>query len=57
MKWLNEPPVWQADRGRLRVATGRTQVGLMCCSPEREGFEVEFSSFHIGEPITEGLHA
>ncbi|HYY28543.1 MAG TPA: DUF1349 domain-containing protein [Chthoniobacterales bacterium] len=34
----------------------RTQVGLMCCSPEREGFEVEFSDFHISEPITNGLH-
>lgn len=33
-----------------------TQVGLMCCSPEREGLEVEFSSFHIGEPISTPLH-
>ena len=33
-----------------------TQVGLMCCSPEREGLEVEFSSFHIGEPISAPLH-
>jgi regulation of enolase protein 1 (concanavalin A-like superfamily) len=34
-----------------------TRVGLMCCSPEREGFEAEFSDFHVGEPITEPLHA
>jgi uncharacterized protein len=44
----------------LRLAylpeAGGTQVGLMCCSPEREGFEVEFSEFQIGEPIAEGLH-
>jgi uncharacterized protein len=33
-----------------------SQVGLMCCSPEREGFEVEFSEFRITEPITNGLH-
>ncbi len=33
-----------------------SQVGLMCCSPEREGFEVEFSEFRIGDPITQGLH-
>jgi regulation of enolase protein 1 (concanavalin A-like superfamily) len=33
-----------------------SQVGLMCCSPEREGFEVEFSEFRIGQPITQGLH-
>jgi regulation of enolase protein 1 (concanavalin A-like superfamily) len=32
------------------------QVGLMCCSPEREGFEVEFSDFRISEPISTGLH-
>jgi regulation of enolase protein 1 (concanavalin A-like superfamily) len=22
MQWLNEPPVWQADDGRLHVVTG-----------------------------------
>jgi regulation of enolase protein 1 (concanavalin A-like superfamily) len=33
-----------------------TEVGLMCCSPEREGLEVEFSSFHIGEPVGAALH-
>jgi uncharacterized protein len=32
------------------------QVGLMCCSPEREGFKVEFSEFRISEPIAKGLH-
>ncbi|HZC36405.1 MAG TPA: DUF1349 domain-containing protein [Chthoniobacterales bacterium] len=44
----------------LRLAyfpeTTSTQVGLMCCSPEREGFEVEFSEFQISEPVGEGLH-
>jgi regulation of enolase protein 1 (concanavalin A-like superfamily) len=33
-----------------------TQVGLMCCSPEREGLEVEFSSFQIGDPVSTALH-
>ena len=33
-----------------------TQIGLMCCSPERAGFEVEFSEFQIGGPIAKGLH-
>lgn len=33
-----------------------TQVGLMCCSPEREGFEVEFSAYSITEPIVTALH-
>lgn len=33
-----------------------TQVGLMCCSPEREGFEAQFSDLRIGEPIRTSLH-
>ena len=33
-----------------------TQAGLMCCSPEREGFEVEFSSYSISDPIMTALH-
>jgi regulation of enolase protein 1 (concanavalin A-like superfamily) len=33
-----------------------TLVGLMCCSPEREGFKVEFTEFEIGEPIAGSLH-
>jgi uncharacterized protein len=34
----------------------RAQVGAMCCSPEREGFEVQFSDLRIGEPIRTRLH-
>jgi regulation of enolase protein 1 (concanavalin A-like superfamily) len=44
----------------LRLAyfpeSGDTEIGLMCCSPEREGFEVEFNEFQISEPINKGLH-
>ena len=44
----------------LRLAyfpeASHTQVGLMCCSPEREGFAVEFDEFRIGKPIAESLH-
>jgi uncharacterized protein len=44
----------------LRLAyfpdTGNVQVGLMCCSPEREGFQVEFSAFRISEAIVKGIH-
>jgi uncharacterized protein len=35
---------------------GSAQVGLMCCSPEREGFEVDFSAYSIGAPIMTALH-
>jgi regulation of enolase protein 1 (concanavalin A-like superfamily) len=31
-------------------------VGMMCCSPEREGFEVEFSGFSVGPAIPRELH-
>jgi uncharacterized protein len=31
-------------------------VGVMCCSPEREGFEVTFRDFTIGAPIARELH-
>jgi uncharacterized protein len=44
----------------LRLAyfpeSAQTQVGLMCCSPERQGFEAEFSHLNISEPIMTPLH-
>jgi regulation of enolase protein 1 (concanavalin A-like superfamily) len=27
-------------------------VGVMCCSPQREGLDVEFREFRVGEPIS-----
>jgi len=32
------------------------QVGVMCCSPQRAGFEARFEDFAIGEPISRDLH-
>lgn len=32
-------------------------VGVMCCSPQRAGFEATFSDFRVGEPISRDLHA
>lgn len=34
----------------------KVQVGLMCCSPEREGFRAVFSDFKIGPAIPRALH-
>ncbi|TIN69289.1 MAG: DUF1349 domain-containing protein, partial [Mesorhizobium sp.] len=31
-------------------------IGMMCCSPQREGFEVTFSDFSLGPPISRELH-
>ncbi|RWO01664.1 DUF1349 domain-containing protein, partial [Mesorhizobium sp.] len=31
-------------------------VGMMCCSPQREGFEVTFGDFSVGPAISRELH-
>lgn len=33
------------------------QVGVMCCSPQRAGFEATFSDFRLGEPVSRDLHS
>jgi len=48
---------WQMLRLAYLKPTAELQVGLMCCSPEREGFEVTFRDFEIGLPIERALHA
>ncbi|MCF5707369.1 DUF1349 domain-containing protein [Pseudomonas syringae] len=43
----------------LRLApfpVGACSVGPMCCSPERGGLEVVFSSLQVGPPLGKGLH-
>ena len=34
----------------------RLQVGIMACSPQREGFEASFSEFGIGDPLSRDIH-
>jgi regulation of enolase protein 1 (concanavalin A-like superfamily) len=48
---------WQMLRLAYLKPAAELQVGLMCCSPEREGFEVTFRDFEIGPPIARALHA
>lgn len=48
---------WQMARLAYLQPAAALQVGLMCCSPEREGFEVAFRDFEIGPPIDRALHA
>lgn len=31
-------------------------VGLMACSPQREGFEAEFTEFRLGPPLSRDIH-
>jgi regulation of enolase protein 1 (concanavalin A-like superfamily) len=47
---------WQMVRLAYLWPAAALQVGLMCCSPEREGFEVTFRDFRIGPPIDRALH-
>ncbi|GID91454.1 DUF1349 domain-containing protein [Amorphoplanes digitatis] len=47
---------WQLVRLGHLALPETIDVGVMCCSPEREGLEVAFRDLRIGEPIPrEGL--
>jgi uncharacterized protein len=47
---------WRAARLAYLPKSESIEVGVMCCSPERAGFEVVFSDFSIGPPISRNLH-
>jgi regulation of enolase protein 1 (concanavalin A-like superfamily) len=48
---------WQLLRLGYLPIPETCQIGVMCCSPEREGFEARFKDFSISEPISEDPHA
>lgn len=47
---------WVMTRLGYLQPTKTLQIGLMCCSPEREGFEATFRDFTLGSPIDRTLH-
>lgn len=47
---------WKAARLAYIPPTQSIDLGVMCCSPQREGFEVTFTDFEIREPISRDLH-
>jgi len=47
---------WRPVRLGHLAWTEAAEVGVMCCSPEREGFEASFRDFRIGAPISRQLH-
>jgi regulation of enolase protein 1 (concanavalin A-like superfamily) len=53
---LDEQP-WAMLRLAALTDAETLQVGVMCCSPQRAGFEVTFRDFWLGEPVTKDLHA
>ncbi|QPC89346.1 DUF1349 domain-containing protein [Mesorhizobium sp. INR15] len=47
---------WKPVRLAYFPPSKTVDVGMMCCSPQREGFEVTFTDFEIGPPISRELH-
>ncbi|RRI01138.1 DUF1349 domain-containing protein [Mesorhizobium tamadayense] len=47
---------WKPVRLAYFPISRSVDVGMMCCSPQREGFEVTFSNFVVGPPISRELH-
>jgi uncharacterized protein len=47
---------WKPVRLAYFPVSKTVDVGMMCCSPQREGFEVIFYGFSVGPPISRELH-
>ena len=47
---------WKPVRLAYFPISKSVDVGMMCCSPQREGFEVTFADFTVGPPISRQLH-
>lgn len=47
---------WKPARLAYFPPTASVDVGIMCCSPQREGFKVTFSDYKVGPPISRELH-
>lgn len=47
---------WKPVRLAYFPPSKSVDVGMMCCSPQREGFEATFSGFVVGPPIARDLH-
>ena len=47
---------WKPVRLAYFPPSKAVDVGMMCCSPQREGFEVIFADFSVGPPISRDLH-
>jgi len=47
---------WKPVRLAYFPISKTVDIGMMCCSPQREGFDVTFSDFTVGPPISRELH-
>jgi uncharacterized protein len=53
--YLDHNDKWRLLRLAYLDMQEECQVGVMCCSPSREGFCVEFSDFSLSDPISKEL--
>lgn len=56
VQYRNAQGTWQMLRLAYLDLPDTVQVGVMCCSPEREGFVAVFRDYAVGEPIARALH-
>ena len=56
VQYFDENNNWRLMRLGYLALPEVCQAGIMCCSPTRAGFEVEFKDFSISEPIAAELH-
>lgn len=47
---------WKPVRLAYFPPTQTVNVGVMCCSPQRQGFKARFKDLQIGPPIARDLH-
>jgi uncharacterized protein len=57
IQYKTETGEWQMLRLAYLPRSPAVQIGLMCCSPQREGFEVIFHAFSVGPAIDRALHS
>lgn len=54
--YLDARDRWRPLRLGHLAWSEEAEIGVMCCSPEREGFEATFHGFRVGAPISRQLH-
>ena len=38
------------------VVASDAEIGVMACSPQREGFQAEFTDFRLAPPLSRDIH-
>ena len=56
IQYLDKNKKWNLLRLAYLDMPEECMIGVMCCSPERAGFEVEFKKFEVYEAISRKLH-